>query len=159
MFYRCLNDTLQRFTITSPMFYRCLNVALMMLYRYLFTTFTLLFLWFLLVCGSVEPVGRVCIMCPLNRLYEFYSLLSPGSKESVDKCFFLSFFKCPQAGMSGFLMEYLLDVNQIKGNLSLMVLKLDLGRHNLNFRIEYRLPCHKKTLLSSLIQRKGFCWS
>lgn len=47
-----------------------------------------------------------------NRLGEFYSLLSRGRKELVDRCILRSFFKCKQVGMSEVLKEFLSDCYQ-----------------------------------------------
>lgn len=57
-----------------------------------------------------DPVSRVVIRCAPNRLHEFYNVLSLWRRETVGECIFLDFFKCRQTGLSGYLVEYLIEI-------------------------------------------------
>lgn len=129
-----LNDFLTVNSDILPTLKWYLNIISTILYRsfigFVFILLTLLLFlifWFLSVSGSDGSASRIRVRYASNRLQEFYLLCPPWKKEFVNTYMVSSFFKCRQNSISGFLVEYLLDVYQNKGIFILDETKVKFG--------------------------------
>lgn len=106
--YSRFNDTQTTFCQTLTKIY--------VVYVYSTTPFDLPNHFFFLPVRKLrEPSSRVVTRCSLNRLHEFHYLLSTRRTKIAYKYDFENFFKCRQIGMSGYLVEHLIENYQGKG--------------------------------------------
>lgn len=129
--------------------------------QFMFTTFSMdpcFFCFFQFVVLPSQP-PKYMYNAPkrlkLLRGFMYFIPYSQFEEMRFDKSIFSSFFKCWETGMSGFLMEYLLDIPQIMGFfLQQYWSKICAQRHGVSFRAECRLPYHEINLSpSSVVQR------